>query len=125
MSVSKSDGLHVLVVEDDPSLKELLRLVLELEESVATVDAAVTAEEAMGMCRLTPPDLVITDSAIAGSNEVEPGVQIRELYPSMRIISFSGKQGSRPWADLEVSKTGKGIDAVIKAVRDVAHTGSI
>jgi DNA-binding NarL/FixJ family response regulator len=112
--------LDVVVIEDDPSLNDLLRLILNMEDSVSSVRSALTGDEALDMCRSKLPDLVIADSVVQGSGDVQPGRQIRDLYPRVRIISFSGKDGDRPWADLQVTKTGKGLDDVIEAVRAVA-----
>lgn len=70
----------VLVVEDDPDLRDLLRIFLEDEGHRAlTVPDGVAALEAMQR-DATPPDLILTDYNLPkGMNGVELTVKLREV----------------------------------------------
>jgi two-component system, OmpR family, alkaline phosphatase synthesis response regulator PhoP len=57
-------GPHILVVEDDQSLRAGLRVVLE--RAGYTVSVAIRGEEALRTIREAPPDLVILDLMLPG-----------------------------------------------------------
>jgi len=111
--------LHVLVIEDDPGLRDLLSLVLGMDDVIGEVSAVSSAPEALALCRTNPPDVVVTDS-MGREGQETPGQQIRATLPAVPIISFSGREGDRPWANLHISKSGKGLDRIVEAVREIA-----
>jgi CheY-like chemotaxis protein len=55
-------GIHVLVVDDDPSARELLRLVLEYSGAFVTV--AASAEEALAVLARVTPGVLVSDIAM-------------------------------------------------------------
>ena len=57
-------GAHILVVEDDQSLRQGLRLVLE--RAGYRVRSAIRGHDALKIIRETPPDLVILDLMLPG-----------------------------------------------------------
>jgi signal transduction histidine kinase len=57
-------GVSVLVVDDDPDTRELLESVLNL--AGADVRAAESADEALALCRLSTPDVLISDIGMPG-----------------------------------------------------------
>jgi CheY-like chemotaxis protein len=116
-------GLQVMVIEDDPALKELLRLMLGMDDTIEEIIEAGDTAEALALCRVQRPDLVVTDSMSPASGEASPGEAIRSEFPAVPIISFSGSAQDRPWADIEIPKT-DGLDSIIEAVRNVARTVS-
>jgi signal transduction histidine kinase/DNA-binding response OmpR family regulator len=117
-------GLHVMVIEDDPALKDLLRVMLEMNDFVSEVDEATSTDEALALCRQKAPDLVVTDSIGSGPGKRSPGEAIRTEFPGVRIISFSGVQEDRPWADVQITKAVEGLESVADAVRQAAHAVS-
>jgi putative nucleotidyltransferase with HDIG domain len=61
-------GLQILVVDDDPSLRELLRTTFELVEE--RVEEAGSAEEAIEAIARTRPDVVVLDVGLPGIDGV-------------------------------------------------------
>jgi len=55
---------RILLVEDEPDTRELVRLTLELY-GYDVVDAG-TAEDGMARARLSPPDLILMDLSLCG-----------------------------------------------------------
>jgi CheY-like chemotaxis protein len=53
------DGLRILVVDDDPDTRELVRFVTE--EHGATARAVQSAADALATLRLVTPDIIVTD----------------------------------------------------------------
>jgi DNA-binding response OmpR family regulator len=58
------EGSRILVVEDHPTMREAMRLVLEGEGFA--IDEASDGETALAMVRSDPPDLVFLDLNIPG-----------------------------------------------------------
>ena len=61
-------GLQILVVDDDPSLRELLRTTFELVEE--RVEEAASAEEAVEAIAQTRPDVIVLDVGLPGVDGV-------------------------------------------------------
>ena len=99
-------GAHrrVLVVDDNPHIRELLRLVLEVDHFlVATAADGVTAvaEAVAG-----GPDVIILDEQMPNRNGSEAAALIRSVLPGVRIVAFSAVMDVKPdWADAFCRKT--------------------
>src|SRR3954451_2606287 len=61
-------GLQILVVDDDPALRELLRTTFELVEE--RVEEAASAEEAIKAIARTRPDVIVLDVGLPGVDGV-------------------------------------------------------
>ena len=84
-------GPVVLVVDDDPSVRELVRLSLELEGYV--VKEAGGAEEGLSAVEDEPPDLILLDVMMPHMDGWEMLRRIQERHGpgSIPIVMFSGK----------------------------------
>ena len=74
----------ILVVDDEPNMRELLRE--ELEEEGYEVEAAENGEEALKKFSSGDYDLVILDIEMPGMNGLEVAGKIREMKKDARII---------------------------------------
>ncbi|MFL6274543.1 MAG: ATP-binding protein [Blastocatellia bacterium] len=72
-------GLRVLVVDDDPDTREILRLVLS--QSGAEVHAAGTSSEALGAFRDWKPHVLISDLGMPGEDGFALIEKVRTLAP--------------------------------------------
>ncbi len=72
-------GLRVLVVDDEPDAREVIRHVLE--SSGARVLLAASADEAIGVFEREIPDVLLSDIAMPGTDGYALLVQIRALGP--------------------------------------------
>ena len=81
----------VLVVDDDPRLRELIRVNLEYDGM--TVIEAGTAEEGLRALEADPPDLVMLDVMMPGIDGWEMLRRVRERHgiDSLPVMMFSGK----------------------------------
>ncbi len=81
----------VLIVDDDPRLRELIRVHLEYDGM--TVIEAATAEEGLRALEADPPDLVMLDVMMPGIDGWEMLRRMRERHgiESLPVMMFSGK----------------------------------
>jgi excisionase family DNA binding protein len=88
-------GPVVLVVDDDPSVRELVRLNLELEGYL--VKEAGGAEEGLAAVEDEPPDLILLDVMMPHVDgwEMLRRIQERHGAGSIPIVMFSGKVDER------------------------------
>ena len=85
----RKDGklLRVLVVDDEPLIREVLCRFLDKNSSVMTVGSA---EEALEEIRTQHYDLCFLDVILPGMNGVEAIKIIKELSPSTKVAIMSG-----------------------------------
>lgn len=77
-------GKRILVVDDEPSVRDILRQVLEEEDHEVTM--AKSGEEAMEMFSADPFPLVITDIRMPGMNGIELLKKIKAVSKETQVI---------------------------------------
>ncbi|MDB6033863.1 MAG: protein of unknown function, putative Histidine kinase [Verrucomicrobiales bacterium] len=80
--------LHILVVDDQPLLCQLLRE--SLSKDLHTVETAANGREALEKYRTGCYDLVLTDKAMPEMDSDQLAVAIRKLKPTQPIILLTG-----------------------------------
>jgi CheY-like chemotaxis protein len=73
--------VKVLIVDDEPDIRGLLRVMLEAERW--TVEESASGEEALDAWEEVAPDIIVTDN-------VMPGITGMELAVSLRQRGFGG-----------------------------------
>jgi CheY-like chemotaxis protein len=93
----------ILVLENDPSVKFLIRLILQ--PSGHTLVEVGTAEEAFQQFEETggKVDLLITNVSLPASSGIRVGLGLRALYPRLRIILTSG-DATEMWNDQDAAE---------------------
>jgi two-component system response regulator MprA len=80
---------HILVVDDDPRITELLRRVLAYEGySVAT---GATGDEALARTLERPPDLIVLDIMLPGLNGLEVTQRLRAAGDHVPVILLTAR----------------------------------
>lgn len=79
---------RILVVDDDPNIRQMLRSMLEREGY--DVEAAANGRECLEFFRSAPAELVITDIIMPEQEGIETIRQLRADYPNCKIIAISG-----------------------------------
>ena len=86
---------RILIVEDHPTMREAMRLVLEGEGF--TIDEAADGERALELVRADPPDLVFLDMNIPGPSGAEVLGELRAdpATAEVRVIvvTADGEEG--------------------------------
>src|SRR3989442_15032893 len=90
-------GPLVLVVDDDPRLREFIRVNLEMEGYA--VREAESAEEALSAIEDQAPDLVLLDVVMPGIDGWQMLQRMQERHGSIPVIMFSGKVDERSLAE--------------------------
>ena len=117
----------VLVVDDEPHIRELIRVVLVA--GGFEVVGAGNADEAVAFYRANPGrvDLVLSDVQMPGCTGPELAVELRAISPEVRILLMSGFTGTQPPPpslpkDIQVLEKPFKLDRLLAAVRAAIET---
>lgn len=86
--ITPSRALSILVVDDEPSLRRLMRRAL-VGTSTIVVEAA-SAAEALERCREHAFSAVISDVRMPGMSGIDLVGELGRLYPGLPVIVVSG-----------------------------------
>jgi CheY-like chemotaxis protein len=82
------DMAHILIIDDDPPTRRMLRQALE-REGYGVIEAR-DGHEGLQYYRATPTDLIITDILMPDKEGLETIMELRQDFPKARIIAISG-----------------------------------
>jgi CheY-like chemotaxis protein/nitrogen-specific signal transduction histidine kinase len=88
-------GLRVLVVDDEPDVREALTLILEQHGAIVT--GAASADEAFAAVEAAPPDVILSDIAMPGEDGLSFIRRVRRLahgggerVPAAALSAYAG-----------------------------------
>ena len=84
--MNDSTTVRVLVVDDHPLVRAGLRAVLDLQDDVAVVGEAGTAEEAVALASDLVPDVVVMDLHLPDGSGVEATRRIVAASPGIGVL---------------------------------------
>ena len=115
------DPLRILVVDDEPMVREIVRLFLE--EDRCSITMAVNGREGLARFCDGAFDVVLTDRAMPEMDGHELAREIKKLKPDQRIILLTGYDAGAledSSVDLVVAKPFT-MDRLRGAIREVLH----
>lgn len=141
--MSEQERIRLVVIDDDPDICEVLRLVAERHPHIDWLGASPSPEDAVTLCRASPPDAILLDHYFVSAEPVEvpphnaprrpmrglSGLEaveyLRAVAPAAVIALHTGAAGldesvEHSGADLYLRKGGDPaatLDAVIDQVR--------
>ncbi|GJD53240.1 hypothetical protein OPKNFCMD_6012 [Methylobacterium crusticola] len=131
-SVGADEGVRgrptqlVLVVEDDPAMRELA--VALLEETVLDVVTCATGDEAIALLKDRGGDvaMMFTDVRLPGSLDgVDLARAVQKLWPGIRLVVTSGQAGERlgalPGDVVYLQKPWRALDVLVQVDHAVRH----
>ena len=77
--------MRVLIVDDSPLSREVLRRTLELDPRLTVAGEAKTGEEAVSQVRLLKPHLITMDLNMPGMGGMAAAEQLRQEWPAVPI----------------------------------------
>lgn len=118
-----AERLRVMICDDVPELRELLRHCFLQEPTTELVAAATTGDEALDSAEQVRPDVIVTDLGMPGP---PPGALVAGLHaaaPDAAIVLYSGSSGAvlgtdRGLVRLEIPK-GVSPRQLVERVRDL------
>ena len=78
----------LFVVDDEKIIADSLAAILN--KCGFDASAFYDAQTALSACETLAPEYVISDVAMPGMSGIDLAIQIRDLFPSCRILLFSG-----------------------------------
>jgi two-component system response regulator EvgA len=115
----------ILIVDDHPAMRMVLRAQLAQRFGDARIHEAGTGRQALAATRQLLPDLVILDLDLPQIGGLELAPRLRAVHPAVRILVVSGQdpalfatRASRAGAQGYVSKTQE-LDEILRCVESV------
>jgi DNA-binding NarL/FixJ family response regulator len=90
-------AISVLLVDDDPGIRAILRAALRSRGRFDIVGEAASGAEAAELAEDMVPDVVVLDLGLPDLMPKEVLMAARQASPTSRIVVFSGGQSDRPW----------------------------
>ena len=82
-------AIRVLVADDAPDLRVVVRLLLDMEDDFVVVAEAGTGAEAVELSRQHQPDLIVLDLAMPVMDGLTALARLREVAPRAKVVMFS------------------------------------
>jgi len=122
---------RVLVVDDHPVLRGVVRLACNASPMLEAVAEAEDGTTALELCRSVRPDLLVLDLVLPGVDGIEVARSVKEEGLPIRILAMSGRADGR--AVLECMRLGvegfvrktAGVQAIADAMEIVAGGGRV
>ena len=119
----------LLIVDDDASMRDLLRLTFDLHPQMEVLAEAANGSDAVKAAEQHKPDAVILDVMMPGTDGLEALPRILDVSPDSKIIVFSAyatvpivQQALEAGASLVLEKTVPQRDVVAAVLDLVPHT---
>ena len=84
------DPIRVLLVEDHPGFRVVLRALLESDERLIVIDDVGSAAEACQHPMLEHVDVALVDIGLPGTSGIEATRELRRRSPGIRVLIMSG-----------------------------------
>ncbi len=80
----------VLVVDDAAEIRQLVKMVLAMNERILVIGEGSNGEEAVELCQQHQPDVLVLDISMPLMDGLQALPLIREVSPATRVVMLSG-----------------------------------
>ncbi|GAK14390.1 response regulator transcription factor [Geomicrobium sp. JCM 19039] len=90
--------MKLLLVDDDPLVRQSLQLLLSKESDIEVVSVAADGEEAIAHCRVDVPDVILMDIRMPNMDGITCTEHVKLLWSNVRIMmltTFKDEQNIR------------------------------
>jgi DNA-binding NarL/FixJ family response regulator len=95
-------GVRIVLVDDDVAVRDVLRVVLELDPELHVVAEAGSGPEGVAVVAKEHPDVVMLDDRMPDGNGIDSLALMRQASPASKIVLFTAfEDGVRLRAALE------------------------
>jgi DNA-binding NarL/FixJ family response regulator len=108
--------LRVLVIDDAPSFRTLLRYLLPEEGDMEVVGEAAEVAEGLRLAAELQPDVVLTDVHLGAESGLDAIDELRAAGGGARVVVLSGTSGP----EREAEALARGADAFLEKGADPA-----
>jgi len=123
-----SETIKVLIIDDIPETREMLRKLLSFESDIEVVGEAATGREGLALADQFKPDIVLMDINMPDMDGIEATEEIKKTHPAVGVIIMSVQSeagylrrammaGARDFVTKPIS--GETIHATIRRVYDL------
>ena len=119
---------RVVLVEDDPTIRSVIEILLSTEPDLELVGTAVTAEAGIDLVRELTPDLVLLDNQLEGAmTGLQAAPSIKDAAPSVVVLlctalDLKGAAADEPAIDGYLRKDD--LVDLVDVVRELLQRGS-
>jgi DNA-binding NarL/FixJ family response regulator len=100
--------VRVLLVDDEPGIRVVVRTALRLRGDIQIVGEATTSFSAAQLAVEHEPDLVVLDLGLPDSSGAQSYLDVQAAAPDSQFVIYSGSDAERPWfSERGVSFVGK------------------
>jgi len=78
--------IKVLIIDDQQILTQGLKMILSSDSNIDVIGTGENGQEALNLCKIQVPDVVLMDIQMPVMNGVDTTAQIKALYPSVKVI---------------------------------------
>lgn len=124
--IGPAQALKAVIVDDDPSFRGMLALILQQRPALQVMGQAGTVAEALALVARERPDFALIDRQLGEEDGVALGVELRRSQPELRMLLLT----AFPTDDLPVKLLAAGflgyvdkdaaIERIVQAVEAVA-----
>jgi len=118
--------IRVLIVDDDPAIRELLRLYLERSGRCLVVGEGCNGHDAIRLAGEVDPDIAVLDVTMPRLSGLDALPSVRRVAPRARILMYTsrapvdGRLATAAGAD-DVCRKGESLKAVVERVVALAR----
>ena len=81
--------MNLLIVDDDPLIRKSLEISLSREPDIKVIATAADGAAAEGICKATPPDIILMDINMPGVDGIAATRLIKTRYPTIKIMMLT------------------------------------
>jgi DNA-binding NarL/FixJ family response regulator len=89
-SAQQQEPIRVIIVDDSPEIREVLRLALDRQDDFAVVAEATDGQEAIAVVAAEQPHVVLLDISMPVVDGLQALPQIRRESPGTIVIMLTG-----------------------------------
>ncbi|MEK4882950.1 MULTISPECIES: helix-turn-helix transcriptional regulator [Paenibacillus] len=105
----QEETVRLLLVDDQPYIRDSLRIILEQEPDFAIIGLAENGEQAISLCEQEEPHVVLMDLNMPGMDGAEATKLIKQKWPGVRVLILTTFQE----ADMAVEALQNGADGYL------------